>query len=126
TALRRGFELFLLISVVTYAAVIIYGNDPGAFVASLTRIHWGWILIGLCLASMDWLGGGFRLWILAREVHPNPSFKGLVLAGGMGAWGSYVTPLQAGSSPMMVYTMKRHGIPVPRAMTTVLMSFIAT
>jgi uncharacterized protein (TIRG00374 family) len=75
---------------------------------------------------MDWIGGGFRLWILARQVHPNPSLKGLILAGGMGAFGSYVTPLQAGSSPMMVYSMTRTGIPVPKAMTTVLMSFIAT
>jgi len=126
TALRRGFELFVVISLVGYAAVLFYGNDTGGFLASLGGIHWGWVLVGLCLASMDWIGGGFRLWILARQVHPNPSLPGLILAGGMGAWGSYVTPLQAGSSPMMVYAMKRTGIPVAKAVTVVLMSFIAT
>lgn len=126
TALRRGFELFVVISLVGYAAVLLYGNDTGAFVASLGTIRWGWVLAGLALASLDWVGGGFRLWLLARQVHPDPSLPGLILAGGMGAWGSYVTPLQAGSSPMMVYAMKRTGIPVPTAMTIVLMSFIAT
>lgn len=126
TALRRGFELFVVISLVAYAAVFFYGNDTGGFLASLAGIHWGWVLVGLCLASMDWIGGGFRLWILARQVHPNPNLPGLIIAGGMGAWGSYVTPLQAGSSPMMVYAMKRTGIPVPKALTVVLMSFIAT
>lgn len=126
TALRRGFELFVVISLLGYAAVLVYGNDTGAFVASLGTIHWGWVLAGLGLASLDWIGGGFRLWLLARQVHPRPSLPGLILAGGMGAWGSYVTPLQAGSSPMMVYAMKRTGIPVPTGMTIVLMSFIAT
>ena len=126
TALRRGFELFVVISIAGYVGVFLYGNDAGAFVDSLSRIKWGWVLAGLGLASMDWLGGGARLWVLGREVHPRPKFWGLVIAGGMGAWGSYVTPLQAGSSPMQIYSMRRTGMPVPVAMTTVLMSFIAT
>jgi uncharacterized protein (TIRG00374 family) len=126
TALRRGFELFVVISLVGYGAVFFYGQDPGAFLPSLSRIEWGWVLVGLALASMDWIGGGVRLWILAREVHPNPSLRGLILAGGMGAWGAYVTPMQAGASPMMVYAMKRTGIPVSKGMTITLMSFIAT
>ena len=44
-----------------------------------------WLFVGLGLASMDWLGGGFRLWVLARHVVPAPSLKGCLLAGGMGA-----------------------------------------
>jgi glycosyltransferase 2 family protein len=124
--LRQGFALFVLISVVAYAAVLFYGNDTHGFIASLSRVRWRWVLVGAGLASMDWLGGGLRLWVLAREVHPRPPLKGLIIAGGMGAWGSYITPGQAGASPMMVYAMKRAGIPVPKAMTTVLMSFIAT
>jgi uncharacterized protein (TIRG00374 family) len=126
TTLRRGFELFVVISLVGYAAVLLYGNDAGAFWGSLSGIHWGWVLAGLALASLDWIGGGVRLWILARQVHPRPDLLGLIIAGGMGAWGSYVTPLQAGSSPMTLYAMKRTGIPLPKAMTIVLMSFIAT
>jgi len=126
TALRRGFEVFVVISVLGYVGVLLYGNNAGAFVASLGEIRWGWVLVGLGLASMDWLGGGLRLWVLARQVHPKPKYWGLVLAGGMGAWGSYVTPLQAGSSPLTVYAMRRAGIPVPTALTTVLLSFIAT
>ena len=125
-AIRRGFELFIVISLVGYAAVLIYGNDMGAFVESLQRIRWGWVLVGLGLASMDWIGGGLRLWVLGREVHPKPDLPGLVIAGGMGAWGAYLTPMQAGSSPVQIYAMKRTGFPVPKAIATVLMSFIAT
>ncbi len=126
SAVRRGFELFIGISLVGIIAVLIYGNDAGGFVASLSRIHWGWLVVGLVLASMDWIGGGLRLWVLGREVHDRPSLPGMIIAGGMGAWGAYMTPMQAGSSPVQIYAMKRTGFPVAKALTTVLMSFIAT
>ncbi len=124
--LRRGFEIFFLASLIGFGALLYYSNGFGAFLAAIPRIQWIWILAGLGLASMDWIGGGLRLWVLARHIHPNPSFKGLVLAGGMGAWASYLTPLQSGNAPITIYTMKRYGIPVPIALTLVLMSFVST
>jgi glycosyltransferase 2 family protein len=124
--LRRGFELFVLGSLLGIGALLFYGNNFSALLDAIPRIHWIWILAGLGLASLDWLGGGVRLWVLARHIHPAPSFKGLVLAGGMGAWASYLTPLQSGNAPMTIYTMRRYGIPVPIALTLVLMTFVAT
>jgi glycosyltransferase 2 family protein len=124
--LRRGFEIFFLGSLIGFGALIYYSGNADAFLAAVPRIQWLWVLVGLGLASMDWIGGGFRLWVLAREIHPNPSFKGLILAGGMGAWASYLTPLQSGNAPVTIYTMKRFGIPVPIALTLVLMSFVST
>jgi glycosyltransferase 2 family protein len=119
--LRRGFEVFALGSLLGFGALLYYSSDFDAFLDAIPQIRWLWVLAGLGLASMDWLGGGLRLWVL-----PNPSFKGLVLAGGMGAWAAYLTPLQSGNAPMTIYTMKRYGIPVPIALTLVLMSFVAT
>ncbi len=124
--LRRGLEIFLLGSVVAFGALLFYSHNLGAFFAAIPHLRWPWLLVGLGLASLDWLGGGLRLWVLAREIHPAPSFRGMVLAGGMGAWASYLTPLQSGNAPMTIYTMRRYGIPVPAALTLVLMSFIAT
>jgi uncharacterized protein (TIRG00374 family) len=124
--LRRGFEIFALASLIGFGAVLYYSHNFDAFLAAIPRIRWIWVLAGLGLASMDWLGGGLRLWVLARQIHPKPSFVGLILAGGMGAWASYLTPLQSGNAPITIYTMKRYGIPVPIALTLVLMSFVAT
>jgi uncharacterized protein (TIRG00374 family) len=124
--LLRGFEVFVGISLVGYAAVLFYGDNLPAFLHELTELHWGWVLVGLGLASMDWIGGGLRLWVVARELHPNPPLKGMILAGGMSAWAAYLTPLQSGAAPMMIYTMRRHGVSVPVAMTSTLMTFIAT
>ena len=39
-ALRRGFSLFVLISLVGYVAVLFYGDAHGGFVASLGQIRW--------------------------------------------------------------------------------------
>jgi uncharacterized protein (TIRG00374 family) len=124
--IRRGLEIFLLISLVGFAVTFIYGKNPQASIDKLLHLHWAWLLVGLLLASMDWIGGGLRLWVVARVVHPNPPLGGMMLAGGMSAWGSYLTPLQSGAAPMMIYTMRRFGVPVPVAVTSTLMTFIAT
>jgi uncharacterized protein (TIRG00374 family) len=124
--LRRGFEIFVVTSIVGYAGVLLYGNDLPHFLNSLTQVHFGWVLVGLALASLDWFAGGLRLWVVARQLHPHPPLKGMILAGGMSAWGSYLTPFQSGAAPMMIYTQRRWGIPVPVAATATLMTFVAT
>lgn len=122
----RGFEAFVLVSIVTFAGILWYGNDLGAFWTSLGRIRWGWVLVGAGVASLDWFGGGLRLWVVLRHLIPGIPLRPLILAGGMGAWGAYVTPAQSGAAPMMIYTMKRAGVPVPAAFTATLITFIAT
>jgi uncharacterized membrane protein YbhN (UPF0104 family) len=124
--LLRGFELFLLGTLVSFGALLLYGNNLNAFLAAIPTVKWWWVIAGMGLASMDWLGGGLRNYVLARTVTTNPSLKGMILSGGMGAWASYLTPLQSGAAPMMIYTMRRYGVPVPVGFTVTLMSFIAT
>lgn len=124
--IRRGLEIFLLISLAGFAFTFIYGKNPQAVIDRAMHLQWAWLLVGLVLASMDWIGGGLRLWVVARVVHPNPPIGGMMLAGGMSAWAAYLTPLQSGAAPMMIYTMRRFGVPVPVALTSTLMTFIAT
>lgn len=124
--LLRGFEVFAVASLAGFGATLLYGNDLPAFLAAVGRLNWMWVLAGLGLASMDWIGGGLRLWVVARHVYPRPSLKGMILAGGMGAWAAYITPLNSGAGPMTMYTMRRYGVPLPVAVTSTFMSFVAT
>ena len=124
--IRRGLEIFLLISLAGFIFTFIYGKNPQAVLDKALHLQWHWLLVGLVLASMDWIGGGLRLWVVARVVHPHPPIGGMMLAGGMSAWAAYMTPLQSGAAPMMIYTMRRFGIPVPVALASTLMTFIAT
>ena len=124
--LVRGFEFSVLASLVGFGIILVYGNDFSAFLAGVGRLHWIWLLVGVGLASMDWIGGGLRNWVVARHVYPRPPLKGMILAGGMGAWGGYITPLNSGAGPMTIYTMRRYGLPLPVAVTSTFMSFVAT
>jgi len=124
--LLRGFEIFVIASLVGWGITLIYGNDLPGFLAGVRRVEWVWVLAGLGLASLDWIGGGLRLWVVARHIYPRPPLKGLILAGGMGAWAGYITPVNSGAGPMTMYTMRRYGVPLPVAVTSTFMSFVST
>src|SRR6266704_4946521 len=125
--LRRGLELFALISCLGVIVVLVFfGQDLEAFLGGLTHLHLVWLIIGLALASMDWFGGGTRLWVVTRHVHPGVRWRDMVLAGGMSAWGAYLTPFQTGAAPMMMWTMRRGGVRLPESMTSTFMTFVAT
>src|SRR5256885_4215308 len=125
--LRRGLELFAVISLIGVLLVLVFfGENLQGFLSGLANLRWGWMLLGLGLASMDWVGGGARLWVVARHVHPGVRVRDMIVSGGMSAWGAYLTPFQGGAGPMMMYTMKRAGVSLPEAMTSTFMTFVAT
>src|SRR5689334_22159358 len=124
--LRRGLELFALISLAVVIGLLFYGDNFQAFVSALVGLHWGWFVVGLGLASMDWVGGGTRLWVVVRHVHPGVRWKNMIVSGGMSAWAAYLTPFQSGAGPMMMWTMRRAGVRLPEAMTSTFMTFVAT
>ncbi len=124
--LRRGLEIFAVISLLGFAGMLLYGNNLEQFAKTMVSLKWGWVLVGLLLASHDWWGGGLRAYVMAKHVHPKTPLKGCILAGGMATWGGYLTPSQTGAGPMLIYTMNRYGVPLPEAMIAALMTFVAT
>jgi hypothetical protein len=125
--LQRGLQLFGVISLAGVGVVLwVYGDNLAGVVRTLLHLDWAWVVVGLGLSSMDWFGGGTRLWVVARHVHPEVKWRDMVLAGGMSAWGGYLTPFQTGAGPMMVWTMRRGGVRLPEAMTSTFMTFVAT
>ncbi len=104
--LRRGLELFALISLAGVGGLLFYGNNLQAFLSALFSIHWGWLVTGLGLASMDWVGGGTRLWVVARHVHPGVRLRDMIIT--------------------MMWAMRRAGVRLPEAMTSTFMTFVAT
>ncbi len=124
--LKRGLQFFGLVSLLGVVALLIYTGAWSATAAAFARVRPGWALLAVALASLDWLGGGLRLWILTRHVWPGTPFWGMVTAGGLNTWASYLTPSQTGGGPIMIYAMKRAGVPLPEAMVASLMSFVAT
>ena len=78
--LRRGLELFAIISLAGVVVVLaVYGENIQAVARALLHLHWGWMVVGLGLASMDWFGGGTRLWVVARHVHPGVRLRDMII-----------------------------------------------
>ena len=124
--LLHGLELFLFISLLSFGAVLVYSDSSTGFLRAIPAIKFRWLIVGIGLASLDWIGGGLRNYVLAKNVMADPPLKGMLLAGGMSAWAGYLTPVQSGAAPMMIYTMRRYGVPVPLGFTITFLSFIAT
>ncbi len=124
--LRRGLELFAVVSVLGLVALLVYGDNWRSSVDAVARLRPGWVLAALALASTDWWGGGVRIWLLTRFLHRRTPFRGMVVASGLNTWGSYLTPSQTGGGPVMIYAMARCGVPVPEATIASFMSFVGT
>ena len=124
--LRRGLQLFALVSVLGVVALLAYTGAWKPTVEALTRVRVGWLLVALLLASSDWIGGGIRLVLLTRHVHRRAPYWPLVAASGLTAWAMYVTPSGAGGGPMQIYGMKRAGVPLPVAVIVAFVSFFTT
>src|SRR5438067_10970142 len=85
--LRRGLELFAVISLMGVVVVlVVFGENLQAFLSALAHLRWRWLLVGLGLASMDWIGGGSRLWVVARHVDPGVRWGDKVIGGRISAW----------------------------------------
>src|SRR2546426_6250365 len=91
--LRRGLELFAVISLIGVAVVlVVFGENLDAVFSALAHLRWGWLLLGLGLASMDWIGGGTPLWGVAPHAHPRVRWRGMGIAGGGSALAAHLTP----------------------------------
>src|SRR5258707_5065408 len=86
--LRRGLEIFAVISIAGGAGALLYGNNFHAFITALLGLHWWWLIVGLGLASLDWFGAGTRLWVVGRHVNPGVRWLGIVISMVMTAWGA--------------------------------------
>jgi uncharacterized protein (TIRG00374 family) len=123
--LRRGLELFALISVVVFAVILLYGNNLEVFVRAMLTLQWGWVGLGVGIAAFDWVGGGLRLWVLLQHVHPT-KLRHCIMSAGLNYWATLLTPSQAGGGPVGIYALKRYGTPIPEGIIATFMSWMAT
>ena len=124
--LRRGVEIFAVLSLLGFGGFLIYGGDLDVFLQTMSSLHWGWLLLGIAVSTMDWVGGGLRLWILLRHVFPTVKLRSCILSAGINAWGTMITPSQAGGGPAGIFSLKRSGVPIPEGTIATFMAWVAT
>src|SRR2546428_11336707 len=91
---RRGLELFAVISLIGVVVVlVVFGENLQAFLSALAHLHWRWLLVGLGLASMDWIGGGRRRVGVAGRQRPGGGGRGLGSRVGWRAGGGVLSAI---------------------------------
>src|SRR2546426_6698938 len=91
--LRRGLELFAVISLIGVGVVLVFfGENLETFVSTLGHLRWGWLLLGLGLASMDWIGGGTPPRGGGRHRPPRRRPRGTGVARGTSGRAAHLTP----------------------------------
>src|SRR5437879_13457902 len=112
--LRRGLELFAVISLAGVIVVlVVYGENLEGVVRTLLHLHWWWMVVGLGLASMDWIGGGTRLWVVARHVRPGVRLKDMIIAGAWGPGRGYLRHFRPVAGPRWCGACVRPGVRLP-------------
>jgi len=123
-ALRWGITGFIVASLVGFGVLFFLSEDLGASLAAFRTFDLRWGLVCLGLASMDWFGGGVRVWVLLKPLDIRVSYWKCVEISGATAAMAYLTPSGAGGGPAHLYGLVRQGVSVGRAAASNFASFL--
>lgn len=123
--LVRGMAWFLALTVVGLASLFHFTarGDGRQVVASLSA---GFLLLAVMSAVADLLIGAVRYQIFLRRIRPGTSLWLPIRANLANRFVGAVTPSQTGGGPAQVFVLWRGGIPIPDALSFLLINFIST
>ncbi len=119
-----GLVLFVAGSVLGFAALFLITQDLSGSLAGFRQFAPIWALPCLAFASMDWFGGGLRLWLLLQPLELDVSYRKCVEISGTTAGLAYLTPSGAGGGPAQLYGLVRNQVSVGRAAASNFASFL--
>ncbi len=123
--LRRGAASFAALTVAGLLGLFAFGAFEGT-PPRLADLHPGFLLLALASALVDVGLGGLRFQIFIRRVHPRSPLWLPIRADLAGRFVGAVTPSQSGGGPAQVFVLHRGGIPVPEALSFLLVNLIST
>lgn len=123
--INRGLQLFTVLSLSSLVLIFFLTRSHVTAVA-FEDIEPLWILVALPFIALDWVAGGYRLFIFSRVFHPQIRFKTCVKANLANYFLGSITPAQTGGGPAQIYMLWVGGMPVVEATSASLMAFFST
>jgi glycosyltransferase 2 family protein len=114
-ALRWGATVFVLATIAGFTALFLITRDVSGSLTGFRQFDPVWILPCLLLSSLDWFGGGLRIWLLARPLQLRLPYRRCVQISGATAAMASLTPSGTGGGPAQLYGLMRNGVPLGRA-----------
>jgi len=123
--IRRGLQFFTLVSLGSVFVIFLLTHSHMTTEA-LKSIEPFWLLCAIPFIVLDWLGGGYRLYLFSRVFHPAIRFKICVKANLANYFLGSITPSQTGGGPAQIYMLYVGGMPAVEATSASLMAFFST
>ncbi len=123
--MARGLALFVLLTVAGLAALWRFTAAGGASQVMAT-LSPGFLALGVLGGVGDILIGAVRYQIFLRRIRPGTSLWLPIRADLANRFMGAVTPSQTGGGPAQVFVLWRGGIPVPDALSFLLINFLST
>ncbi len=122
---NRGLRIFILLSVLGLLTVFLltHSDNTGEALKSFNYVY---LLAALALILVEWMLGGFRIYVFGRVLYPGLRFKACVKASLGNVFFGAVTPAQTGGGAAQIYLLYAGGMPVVEATSASLMSFLST
>jgi len=115
-AIRLGVIAFVAASVVGFGALFLITQDLRGSLEGFRQFDLRWAVPCLVLASLDWIGGGLRLWLLVLPLKFEVPFRKCVPIAGATAALASLTPSGTGGGPAQLYGLVRGGASLGRAL----------
>ncbi len=125
SSIKKGLRISLALSIASVALIFIF-TRPGETFYAIEQIRPLYLLIALAVASVDWFGGGLRLYVLTRQITREISYGSCVRASLSNTFMGAVTPSQTGGGPAQIYALYKEGLPIAASMSVSFMTFLGT
>ena len=123
--IRRGLQIFTFVSLSSLVAIFMLTRSHMTAEA-FENIQPIWLLAALPFIGLDWISGGYRIYIFSRIFYPQIRFKTCMKANLANYFLGSITPSQTGGGPAQIYMLYTGGMPAVEATTASLMTFFST
>ncbi len=123
--LITGIVLFLAISSAGVAVSFLL-TSGAEFWPTIRSLRVSQLATLLFLVVMDWVLGGYRLYMFAHAMEPRVSFFDGFRANLCNMFLGAITPSQTGGGPAHIYVLWRAGLPISGGVALSLINFAAT
>lgn len=115
-AIRLGVTVFVAASLLGFGTLFIMTQDLQGSLNGFRQFDLRWAIPCLVLASLDWVGGGLRLWLLVLPLKFDVPFRRCIPIAGATAALASLTPSGSGGGPAQLYGLVREGAPLGGAL----------
>jgi len=122
--IRRRVQIFFFWSLLGLIVLFLLTSSSETF-SALGRLRWGYLLLALGLACLDWMLGGGRVYVLTNVLSPI-SYPASVQASMANLCVGAITPSQSGGGPAHVFVLHRNGLSLPKAIASAVVTFMMT